>query len=440
MQVSVEELGALERQMTVQVPAEKVDKEVQNRLVSMSRKARIDGFRPGKVPVKIVKRMYGAQVRQEVLNEVVQNSLQDAITQEKLNPAGMPKIEPLHIEEGLNLEYKATFEVFPEFEPQGVDDLNITRPVADVADTDIDKMLQTLREQKTTWTAVDRTAQNKDRVTISFEGKLDGEDFQGNKGEDVPLVLGSGAMIPGFEDNLLDNRAGDNIEFDITFPEQYPAENLAGKVVHFTVQINEVAEALLPEIDDEFAQGFGISGGSEALKDALKENMQRELEEKVKGNIKQQIWDHLLATNDFPVPKALVDSEIENLAKQMNYPGNADENTDDSETKAKLFTEEAQRRVSLGLLIAQLSTKHDIEVDDERVQQQLEKMASSYEDSVGFIQWYRQNPQAMQSIHTLVLEDQVVDFLLEKANVTDKSFEFNELMDPKPATDEAAKE
>ena len=280
MQVSVEELDGLERRMTVQVPAETIDREVEGRLRSLSRKARVDGFRPGKVPLKVVKRMYGPQVRQEVIGDVLQSSLKDAMTEQALRPAGGPRIDSLNAEEGNSLEYSATFEVFPEFEPQSIDGQQIVCSIAEVTESDIDKMLETLREQRALWESVERPAQVKDRVRINFEGKLDGNDFPGNKRDDMPLVLGNGAMIEGFETALLSHSAGETVEFDISFPETYAVQDLAGKEVRFKVDILAVEEPQLPEVDDAFAASYGVTeGGVDKLRDALREHGRQLLEQ-----------------------------------------------------------------------------------------------------------------------------------------------------------------
>lgn len=430
MQVSVEELEGLERRMTVQVPAETIDKEVEGRLRSLSRKARIDGFRPGKVPFKVVKRMYGPQVRQEVIGDVLQSSLQNAMTEQALRPAGGPRIDSLNAEEGSSLEYSATFEVFPEFDPKPIDNEKIVQPVAEVTDADVDAMLQTLREQRALWESVERPAQLKDRVRISFEGTLDGADFPGNKGDDVPLVLGSGAMIEGFEQSLLSHSAGETVEFDLTFPADYAAAELAGKEVHFKVDIKTVEAPQLPEVDEAFAASFGVvDGGIDKLREALRENMARELRENIKNAIKKQVMDALLAVNDILLPHAMVAREIDAIAEQSNFKNpEGDENPE--QTKSAIFREAAERRVALSLIVSRLVAANEISIDEGRVQQQLETIASSYEDKEAVIRWYRQNQKMMDSINMLVMEDQVVDWLLQRADVVEKQSSFDEVMKP----------
>lgn len=432
MQVSVEKLEGLERRLTVQVPAAKINDEVQSRLQDLSRRVRLDGFRPGKVPFKVVKRMYGSQVRQEVMGELLQSSFQDALTQEQLRPAGMPKFEPKQMGEGESLEYSATFEVFPEFEPQGAEGIKVERPVAEIADADINRMLETLRKQRRTWHDVERAAQTGDRVTINFEGTLDGESFPGGKGEQVPVVLGEGAMLEDFEKHLLGRSAGDEASFDLTFPETYPNKDLAGKTVQFTVNVGAVAEANLPEVNDEFAAGFDIEeGGVDALRAALRETMERELGEGIKNVVKRQIMQSLLdANSDISVPQSMVKEEIDNLARQAGLPEKTEQ--DAQALKARLFEQEARRRVVLGLIVGRLVALHGIKLDNMRVYERIQTIASQYqeEDAKRLLQMYQQNPQAMDSIRNAVIEDQMVDWLLERAEVTEKPSSFDEIMRP----------
>ena len=435
MQVSVEKLDGLERRMTVQVPAEEIDQEIQNRLRDLTRKVKIHGFRPGKVPYKVVKRMYGPQVRKEVLGEVMQSSFQDAIEQEKLRPTGRPQIEPKNMEEGHNMEYSATFEVLPDFELQGIEGLKVERPIAEVTESDIDNMLETLRKQRVRWNDTDRSAQEGDRVTITFEGKLDGEGFPGHKGEHVPVVIGDGAMLKDFEERLIGSQSGNTLEFDMVFPNNYHNKTLADKQVHFTVAVEAVAEPQLPEINDEFIASFDIKDGDmEAFRAALKENMERELSEAVKIDIKRQVMQGLIDANDIPLPQAMVNDEVAHLAKQSGFPEDSEKEEQET-TKNKLFEAEARRRVALGLIIARLVSANDIKVDNARVYAHLETIASRYQDQdvQAVMQVYQQNPQLMESIRNLVLEDQVVDWLLERAEISDKPGSFDDVMKPQTA-------
>ena len=438
MQVSVEDLGGLERRVTIQVPADQVDKEVQTRLLSLSRSVKLDGFRPGKVPLKVVKRMYGSQVRQEVLGEVLQSSFQDALTQEQLRPAGGPHIEPKRIEEGADLEYCATFEVVPEFELAGIDGIRVERPVAEVTESDIDAMIETLRKQRTEWQDVDRAAGDGDRITIDFHGTCGGVEFAGNSGNGLPVVLGSGSMLGDFEKNLLGLQTNTSTSFDVDFPGDYPSSEVAGKTVHFEVTVKGVAEPVVPEVDDEFAAGFGVQGeGVPGLRAALRENMERELGEGIRAAVRRQVLQGLREANDILLPQALVDGEIEHLAEQSKFPAGDKSNAENAQAKKAVFEQEARRRVALGLIISRLVAANNLQVDEARLRAHIESIASTYDDSDEVVRWYYQNSKLMESARAVVLEEQVVDWLLERAEVSEKPSTFDGVLKPsraKPAT------
>ncbi|MDX1655341.1 MAG: trigger factor [Candidatus Competibacteraceae bacterium] len=434
MQVSVEDLGGLERRLNVQVPAEQIDKEVQNRLQSLTRRVRLDGFRPGKVPLKVVKRMYGPQVRQEVVGDVLQSSFQDALAEQELRPAGRPSgIEPKVVEEGKDLEYSATFEVLPQIDIRDLENIQVERPVAEVTEADVDNMIDTLRKQRTQWNQVERPSQESDRVTVDFEGKLDGEDFPGNQGSDMQVVLGSGRMLPDFEQGLRGVQTGQEAEFDVTFPEDYQAKELAGKTAHFKVQVKAVEESVLPEVDDAFVQSFGVEeGGIEGLRKAVRENMERELKEGIQNAVKRQVMDGLLKANDITVPRVMVQEEIDRLAQQAGFPAEqADAQI--QARKSQLFANEAQRRVALGLLISKLVADNQIKPDQQRVMERLQSIAATYQDTSEVLQWYQQTPHALEGLQALALEDQVVDWLLERAQVSERPSSFEQVMRPASA-------
>ncbi len=434
MQVSVEDLGGLERRVTIQVPADQVDKEVQTRLLSLSRSVKLDGFRPGKVPLKVVKRMYGPQVRKEVLGEVLQSSFQDALAQEQLRPAGGPQIEPKHNEEGADLEYCATFEVVPEFELAGIDGIRVERPAAEVTESDIDSMIETLRKQRTEWKDVDRAACDGDRITIDFHGTCGGVEFAGNSGNDLPVVLGSGSMLGDFEKGLLGLRTNATASFDVEFPADYPSSEVAGKTVHFEVTAKGVAEPVVPEVDDEFAAGFGVEGeGVAGLRAALRENMERELGEGIRAAVKRQVLQGLREANDILLPQALVDGEIEHLAEQSKFPSGDKSNAETAQAKKAVFEQEARRRVALGLIISRLVAANNIQVDEARLRSHIESIASTYDDSDEVVRWYYQNSKLMESARAVVLEEQVVDWLLERAEVSEKPSTFDDVLKPNRA-------
>ena len=427
MQVSVETTGGLERKITVQVPAERVEGEITSRLRDLARRVRMDGFRPGKVPFKVVQRQYDGQVRSEVVGDVMQQTLQEALIQEKLNPAGGPTIEPKNLTPGEALEYSATFEVYPEIELASFDSAAIERPVAEVTDADVDAMLEKLRVQRVTWDTVERAAKEEDQVTISFEGTIDGEPFNGGKADNVPVVLGAGRFIEGFETQLVGAKAGDQRTVEVDFPQDYAGKDVAGKHAVFAVNVIAVSEPKLPEIDDEFARSFGITdGGIEALRRDVRANMQRELDDAIRSRVKQQVMDALLDLNKIDLPKALVEEEIDRLLKQTSEQ--QPEAMRNLNLPRELFQEQANRRVSLGLLIGEVIRKNEIKLDAERVRTTLENFAETYEDPQEVISAYRKNRSLMREIEGHVIEEQVVDLLLGQARVTDKAMSFDELV------------
>lgn len=435
MQVSVETLSDLERRVTVRVPAERVAKEIQDRLISMSRKVKLAGFRPGKVPLKVMKRMYGDKVLYETASELMQASLRDALVQQNLSPLGGTKIEPKALEEGQVFEYSATFEVMPEFEPSGIESIAVERPVAEVTEQDVDNMIGALRQQRAVWNAVERPARGGDRLRLDFEGKIDGQDFAGNKGENIHLVLGGKFMFPDFETRLIGLSAGAQIEFDLAFPDDYQTREVAGKIAHFQVKLHGIEEAELPEVDDAFAESFDVKeGGIPALRRALLENMEHQLRDSIQMAIKRQVMQGLLQANAIPLPQALVDVEIERLASQMGFQGiDNDENDEKAQEqvqrfKAQLFEAEARRRVALGLLISKLAANQSIQLDEERVRARLETFAANHEEPAAVLSYYEQTPAALDSVRALVLEEQVVDWVLERARVTEKASTFADIV------------
>ena len=428
MQVSVESGEGLERKLTIQIPAETVDKEVESRLSSMRSRVKIDGFRPGKVPLSVVKKQYGASVMQEVVGEVMQNTLRDAVMQESLNPAGNPTIEPTSMEPGKPLEYTATFEVYPEIELIDCAKLEVERTTADVTAADVDIMIETLVKQRTSYEVVERASKDGDQMIIDFDGSVDGVQFEGGQADGVPVVLGSSSMIPGFEEELEDKSANDEFSFNVNFPDDYHAENLKGKKATFATKVISVLEPKTPEVDDEFAKSFGIEDGSiEALKSDIKANMERELRNKLQEVLKKDVMDKLLEANDVQVPKALIDQEAENLQKQMMESGNLQGGMS---LPKELFEGEAKRRVGLGLVIGEVIKKADIKPEADKVTAKIQDIAQTYEDPAEVVSHYNSNPQLKQGIEALVMEEMVVDWIVDQAKVTDAPTTFHELMKP----------
>lgn len=415
MQVSVEAGEGLERRMTVELPADQVDAAVTQRLKKIGRTARIDGFRPGKVPLNILRKYYGGQVLQEVYGQLVETSYSQAIEQEKLKPAGMPKIEPKVGEDETIFSYVATLEVMPEIEQVNLGG-SLKRPVAEVTDADVDNMVDKLRQQRVTWNAVERPSANGDQVKINFKGTIEGEPFKGGSADDVPLVLGSKSMIEGFEEGLVGMVKAETRTLELKFPEDYRVKDLAGKQVSFHVEVNEVAEPVLPEVDEAFAKEFGADEGVDKLKADIRVNMQRELRQRIKDKVKAQAMNLILEHNQIVVPKALVEEEIEALRKQARSQISG---KGTFELPRELFEENAKRRVTLGLLIAEIIKQNKLELDNERVRKTIEDYAMSYEHPEAFVDHYLKNKELMSSVRNIVLEDQVVDWVVDQVKVED---------------------
>ncbi len=429
MQVSVETTNGLERRMTVELPVERIDDEVQNRLKQMSRSAKVKGFRPGKVPHKVLAQQYGAQIRDEVVGELIQSSYFEAVSKESLQPAGMPSIEPKINEAGKNLEYTATFEVMPEVTLADVSGAKLEKRVAEVSDADLEKMMETLLKQRATWEAVDRAAAEGDRLNIDFKGTIDGEEFSGNSGENVPVTIGAKRMIEGFEEGMVGAKAGDELTLDLSFPEEYPHKEVAGKPVQFAVKVNSVEESKLPVLDEEFAKSFGIGDGSlESLHQEVRQNMEREMKQALTEGNKQAVMDKLVELNPIEVPQALVESEAENLKQQMQQQMHIPDGKSGVELDNGMFREQAQRRVSLGLILSELIKSKGLKADEDKVRAKVDELAATYEEPQQVIDWYYGDKSRLSQVESLVLEDAVVDWVFEQADVTEKSGSFDEVM------------
>ncbi|MFJ4259740.1 MULTISPECIES: trigger factor [Pseudomonas] len=436
MQVSVENTSALERRMTIAVPAERVENEVNKRLQQTAKRAKVAGFRPGKVPMSVIRQRFEADARQEAFGDLVQASFYEAIVEQKLNPAGAPAVEPKSFEKGKDLEFVAIFEVFPEFTVAGLESINVERLSAEVADADLDNMLEVLRKQNTRFEAVERAAQNDDQVNIDFVGKVDGEVFAGGSAKGTQLVLGSGRMIPGFEDGLVGAKAGEERVVNVTFPEDYQNLDLAGKAAEFTITVNSVAAPVLPELNEEFFAQFGIKESTlEGFRTEVRKNMERELRQAIKTKVKNQVMDGLLAANPIEVPKALLENEVNRLRVQavQQFGGNIKP----EQLPAELFEEQAKRRVVLGLIVAEVVKQFELKPDDAKVREMIEEMASAYQEPEQVIAWYYKNDQQLNEVRSVVLEEQVVDTVLQKATVTDKSVSYEDAVKPAQAPAEA---
>ncbi|MGI2027273.1 trigger factor [Endozoicomonas acroporae] len=431
MQVSLEMTSGIERKLTITIPVADIDSEVNKRLQDLSRRVRLDGFRPGKVPMKVVKRRYGAGARQEVLGEMMQSSFIEAIQEQDLNPAGAPSVEALSDNDD-GFAFVATFEVYPEIALNDFSGIVVERPIAEVQESDVDEMIETLRKQSTTFADVERAAELGDRITFDYAGTKDGEAFEGGSAENSTLELGSGRMIPGFEDGLVGVSAGEEKVLSLTFPEDYQAKDLAGHSVEFACKVHKVAAPSLPELNDEFFARFGVSeGGQEVFRTEVSRNMERELRQAVKNKVKNQVMDGLLKIHEVEVPSALTSQEIDRMREQaVQQFGGMKGGFDPKQLPAELFEADAKKRVALGLLIGEVVKQREVKVDDERVRAMIEEMASAYQEPQQVIDWYYSNDEQLSQIKYVVLEEQVVDTILEAAHVSELACSYQDAIKP----------
>jgi trigger factor len=431
MRVSIETTSNLERRLTVGVPAERVESEVDTRLQKASRNIRLPGFRPGKVPMKVMRQRFGAGIRQEVVGEVVNESFREAVIQEKLRPAGLPSIEPKNLEQGKELQYVATFEVYPEVELAEMKGFSVEQVVAQVKDEDVDKMIDVFRKQQGTWESVERASVLTDKVTIDYLGTRDGEEFAGGSAQDSDLELGSGRMIPGFEDGIVGMTTGEERTLALRFPEDYHSEELKGAAVQFKITVKNIQQLVPAALDEALFAKYGVEdGGEERFRKEVADNMARELKNAVQSKLKQQVMDAVLeAHKSLEVPKALIDQEITALRNQMfqQYGGLGNQNLDlKSLLPDTMFAENAERRVKLGLVLAEIVAKNDLKPGREKVREVIEEMASTYQNPQEVIDYYYSNQQQLAAVESKVLEDLVVEKLLEKANIVTKDCNYQD--------------
>jgi trigger factor len=428
MQVSVESTGNIGRKMNISVPAEKIDGEVEKRLKDMRGQVKLDGFRPGKVPLSVVSQQYGDSIYQEVVSDIFQSSFNEAVTAEELRVAGFPSIDPKVLEPGKDLEYVATFDIYPIFEVGNIEELEVSKATVEITDVDINKMIETLQEQQKEWQDVDRAAEKDDQVVIDFDGTMDGKQFDGGSAKEFLVEVGAGRMLKDFDDALVGMSAGEDKSIDVTFPDEYPAEDLKGKTAQFALKVSVVKEFKIPAVDEDFVKKFGIEDGTEeSFRVEIKANMERELAQNIKTRLKQSVMDGLDKLHDIDLPASLVTEEIKHVRNEMA------ENTkgaDLSSLPDDLFTDQASRRVKLGLVVGEIITSNNLQKDPQKVNSMLEEMASSYEDPLAFIEYYRTNEKAMQTVEAAVMEEMIVDWVLKKAILTDEIMGFSELMSP----------
>lgn len=433
MQTSLETLGALERRLNVAVPIAEIEGEVKKRLTRLARTVKVAGFRPGKAPLRMLDQQYGSQVRSDVISERVQSTFNDAIRSQNLRVAGTPRIEPQRGDQPATetLEFSAVFEVYPEVQIGQVEDIAITRPLAEVTPQDIDRTLEVLRKQRTTYSTVQRAAQAGDRVHVDFTGTIDGVEFAGGQARDFPIVLGEGRMLPEFEAAITGAAAGDTREFPLTFPADYHGREVAGKEARFTLTVHRVEAPEIPALDSEFAKAFGIASASvDDLRREVEANLRLELKRKVDAAVKAQALSGLRQRATFAVPKALVDSEahalrertLANLREQPNVkPENLDLSLD-------VFRPQAEERVALGLIIAELVRNEQLHAKPEQIKTLVTETAQTYEQPDAVVRWHYEKPERLRDFEAMVLEQNVVDWILARAKVTDEPTTFETVM------------
>ncbi len=423
----------LERNITVSVPVAQIEAEIATRLKRLARTVRMQGFRPGHVPLKMVERQYGFQVRQEVVSDTVQKSFAEAVKEQNYRVAGYPRFQPKPATEGANeVEYTATFEVYPEVEMGDISGRTVERPVTQVGDADVDKTLATLRKQRAQFENVERAAKDGDLVNVDFEGLIAGQPFEGNKAQNFTIVLGEGRMLPDFEAALVGMRAGEQKTFPVTFPQDY-AEAVKGKTADFTVTVNQVAEPKLPALDAQLAKSLGVeSGDVEQLKREVRANMDKEVAKRVKTRVKEQVMEGLHDAARFDVPKSLLDAEIERMQQtaleDLKQRGMS---VQDKALPAELFRDRAERRIKIGLLVADLVKKHELSAKPDQVRKVIEEHAESFEQPEQLVRWYYADPSRLAEVEALVMEDNVVEWAMGKMKVEDKPVDFDELMGTK---------
>jgi trigger factor len=425
MQVSVESPSKLERRITVVVPVQQLDEAFDKRIAKLAKTANVKGFRPGNVPVAHIKKLYGDAARQEALSEVIQSSLYDAINQEKLNPINTPTVEPKAIEAGKPLEYTATFEVLPEISDVGFKATAIDKELAKIEQADIEKVIERLCEQHIVWNEVNRPAQDKDQVVIDFRGSIDGKVFPGGEAHEYPIVLGSKAMIPGFEEGVAGMKKGEDKVINITFPADYFAKEVAGKVAEFVLHAHRVSEPKAPALDEALVKKFGVkSGSADELRAEIKKNLDREVERLISSKLKGKVFDLLVEQNPIEIPLSLIQQESKRIHDEMHgkheHHHSADEMVE--------FDDAAKRNVTLGLLIGEFVKQQNLKPDAKRVEDHLNKMASAYEKPSEVVKWYTGDKRRMAEIEMLVLEDQVIEKLLEGVAINEKMLNYSELM------------
>lgn len=431
MQVSVDVREGLERELTVEFAKSDMDEVVKTRLQSLTKTAKINGFRPGKIPLAVIKKRYSAQVEAEALNEKLQQSYFEAISQEKLNPAGQPAIDLVETDDKDTITYKAILEVYPEVTLASLSEQAFEKANVTIGEEDIDATVENIRKQNQTFVEADTGAKEGDQVVVDFIGTIDGEAFKGNEGQQVPVTIGQGQMIDGFEAGITGAKAGDEVSLDLNFPEEYHYKEVAGKPVNFAIKVINVKSSVLPELNDEFYSKFGISdGGVDAFRAEVKKNMQIELDKSIAAKLKNQVMDAIVEVNEILVPAALVEEEAKNMAQQMQKQYQI-EQQGEAELQTDLFQEQAKRRVALGIILADIVKQNKIEASDDLVKEKINELAATYENPQEVMDYYLSHKDKLAEIQSFILEEQIVDWACEQGTVAEKDFSFTEFMNPK---------
>ena len=427
MSISIETLEGLQRRVTITVPADKIEAAYKEQLKGYAKNARVDGFRKGKVPHSIIEQRFGLAARQDVLSDEMQRAFFEGVMAEKIALAGRPTFTPNNYQPGQDFSFSATFEVFPEVELKGLENIEVEKPVVEITEADLDKMVDVLRKQQATWAESQEPAKAEHLVVFDYVGSLDGEEFEGGKATDFVLAMGQGRMIPGFEEGIVGHKAGEQFDIDVTFPVDYHSENLKGKAAKFAITLKKVENIVLPELTEEFVKKFGNAKSVEDLRAEIKKNMQRELKNAVTARVKNQVINGLIAQNDIEVPAAAIAEEVDVLRQQaVQRFGGKPEMA--AQLPAELFEADAKRRVQVGLLLSNVISQNELKVDEARVEAMIADIASAYEQPAEVVEYYAKNRQLTENIRNVVLEEQAVDAVLAKAKVTDKALSFDELM------------
>jgi trigger factor len=436
MQSTIETLGALERRLNVAVPVAEIEGEVKKRLSRIARTAKVAGFRPGKVPLRMLDQQYGPQVRSDVITERVQSSFNDAVRAQNLRVAGVPRIEPRRSDSPASgaLEFSAVFEIYPDVSLGDVSTIEISRPQAEVTPADVDRTIDVLRKQRTTYSPVDRAAQAGDRVVVDFTGTIDGVEFAGGQAKHFPIVIGEGRMLPEFEAAVTGVRAGESRSFDLTFPADYHGREVAGKHAHFELTALHVEAPNVPPLDADFVRTFGIASGDvDDLRREVEANLKLELKRKIEASVKAQALSALRKQASFAIPRSLVEGEaqllreraIANLREQQNVK------PEDLDVSLDLFRPQAEERVALGLIIGELVRKENLQAKPEQVRALVTETAQTYEQPEAVVRWHYEKPERLRDFEAMVLEQNVVDWVLARAKVTDEPTTFEQLMGPR---------